>query len=309
MSEQPAQSRQPAAGESVDNGPVVVGFDGSETGEDGLALARWCGRVLDAPIIVAVVAPAPAPVGIGRVDAEWVADRHRLAEQVLDGARKLMSSVTGPVEYRILRSSSAAHGLHDLAEEVGAEIIVVGSRSKGPDERLFAGSTADRLLSGSVCPIAVAPSGTRARPAGPLTRIGVAYIDTAEARAALDLAARLARRTSASLHLYTVVASEAEVMPMGIGHDAEHTFTSTVREAFQLSLDTALAGLPTGTDAEGHLLTGNVVDVLAELDGSDVDVLFCGSRGYGPVRRVLLGGVSSKLVRRARSPLIVVPRA
>jgi nucleotide-binding universal stress UspA family protein len=300
MSEQPL---------SPDTGPVVVGFDGSETGEDALALARWCGRVLDAPIIVAVVHPAPAPVGIGRVDAEWIADRHRVAEQILDDARQLMSAAGRPVEYRILRSSSAAHGLHDLAEEVGAEVIVVGSRSKGPDERLFAGSTADRLLAGSVCPIAVAPSGMRGRSTGPLDRIGVAYIDTPEAIAALDLAARLARRTSANLHLYTVVAGEAEVMPMGIGHDAEHTFASTVRESFQLALDTALAGLPTSTQVEGHLLTGNVIEVLAELDSTDVDVLFCGSRGYGPVRRVLLGGVSSRLVRRARSPLIVVPRA
>jgi nucleotide-binding universal stress UspA family protein len=290
-------------------GPVVVGFDGSETGEDALALARWCGQVLDAPIIVAVVHPAPAPVGIGRVDAEWIADRHRLAEQVLDGARQFMSPVGDRAEYRVLRSSSAAHGLHDLAEEVGAEVIVVGSRSKGPEERLFAGSTADRLLAGSVCPIAVAPTGMRTRSTGPLGRVGVGYIDTPEAGVALDLAARLARRTSASLHLYTVVAAEAEVMPLGIGHDAEHTFASTVQDSFQLALDTALAGLPPGTQAEGHLLVGNVVDVLAELDASDVDVLFCGSRGYGPVRRVLLGGVSSKLVRRARSPLIVVPRA
>jgi hypothetical protein len=35
---------------------------------------------------------------------------------------------------------------------------------------------------------------------------------------------------------------------------------------------------------------------LRELD--EVDVLCCGSRGYGPARRVLLGGVSSRLVRR-----------
>jgi nucleotide-binding universal stress UspA family protein len=289
-------------------GPVVVGFDGSPTGEDALALARWCGRVLDGPTIVAVVHPSPAPVGIGRVDAEWVADRHRLAEQILDDARQLMSSGAGPVEYRILQSSSAAHGLHDLAEEVGAGIIVVGSRRKGPEERLFAGSTAERLLSGSVCPIAVAPSGMRSRSTGPLTRIGVAYVETPEAHVALDLAARLARRTSAELRLYSVVAGESEVMPLGIGYDGEHAFSSTVQEAFQLALDTALAGLPADVEASGQLLTGNVVDVLSELDGPDVDVLFCGSRGYGPVRRVLLGGVSSKLVRRARSPLIVVPR-
>jgi nucleotide-binding universal stress UspA family protein len=40
-----------------------------------------------------------------------------------------------------------------------------------------------------------------------------------------------------------------------------------------------------------------------------VDVLFCGSRGYGPTRRVLLGGVSTRLVRRARRPVVVVPRS
>jgi nucleotide-binding universal stress UspA family protein len=34
-----------------------------------------------------------------------------------------------------------------------------------------------------------------------------------------------------------------------------------------------------------------------------------GSRGYGPLRAVLLGSVSSALVRSARSPLVVVPRA
>jgi nucleotide-binding universal stress UspA family protein len=291
------------------SGPVVVGFDGGPTGEDALGLARWCGRVLDAPMIVAVVHPEPAPVGIGRVDAEWVADRHRLAEQVLDGARRLMADTDARVEYRILRSSSAAHGLHDLAEEVDAAVIVVGSRSKGPEARLFAGSTADRLLSGSVCPIAVAPVGMRNRTVGPLTRIGVAYIDVPEAAAALDVAARLALRVSAELRLYTVAAGDAEVMPLGIGHDAEHAYSATVRDAFQVTLDTALAGLPPETAASGHLLTGNVVDVLAELDDDDIDVLFCGSRGYGPVRRVLLGGVSSRLVRRARSPLIVVPRA
>ncbi|MCM4079726.1 universal stress protein [Paractinoplanes hotanensis] len=29
---------------------------------------------------------------------------------------------------------------------------------------------------------------------------------------------------------------------------------------------------------------------------------YCGSRGYGPARRVLLGGVSTRLVRRACRP-------
>jgi len=289
-------------------GPVVIGVDGRTAGEDALTLGLWCSHVLDATPIVAVVHQAPAAISPARVDAEWVADRHRAAEQVLDGTRKLIGDVEPRTEYRILASSSAAHGLHDLAEEVGASVIVVGSQHAGPEQRLFAGSTADRLLSGSHSPIAVAPSGLRERKRPALTHIGVGYIDTPEARAALDLAARLARRTDAEMRLYTVVADEAEVLPPVIGVDAEKAFLSTAREQYQLALDTALAGLPTGTRATSQLLTGNVVEVLSELDENDVDVLFVGSRRYGPVRRVLLDGVSSRLVRRARSPVIVVPR-
>jgi nucleotide-binding universal stress UspA family protein len=51
-----------------------------------------------------------------------------------------------------------------------------------------------------------------------------------------------------------------------------------------------------------------VVDTLADLRPEDYDVLVCGSRGYGPARSVLLGGVSSRLVRHARLPVVVVPR-
>ncbi len=39
------------------------------------------------------------------------------------------------------------------------------------------------------------------------------------------------------------------------------------------------------------------MESLAELGPDDVDLVICGSRGYGPARRVLLGGVSSRLIR------------
>ena len=98
--------------------PVIVGVDGGESGRDALVLGRWAASVLDAPLVVAVVHPAPSALGSGRIDAEWVADRHRAAEQVLDGARTVLSSSKSEIEYRMVASSSAAHGLHDLAEEV-----------------------------------------------------------------------------------------------------------------------------------------------------------------------------------------------
>jgi nucleotide-binding universal stress UspA family protein len=288
--------------------PVVVGFDGSVSGADALALGRVLAEVSGGGLVVAVVHPAPAAISPARVDAEWVADRHRLAEEFLDAARRSLGPAGAGVDYRVVASSSVAHGLHDLAEEVGAGSIVVGSHPVGAQPRLFAGSTAERLLSGSVCPVAVAPPGQRDREPRRPVRIGVAYIDAPEALVALRYAAGLAARVDAELRLYTVVADEAEVLPLVLGRDAERAFLATAREAYQTALDLAIAGLPDGTRASGHLRTGSVVDVLAGLAADGVDLLVCGSRGYGPVRRVLLGGVSSRLVRDARLPVVVVPR-
>src|SRR4051794_908052 len=158
-------------------GPVVTGFDGTPSGEDAVALARACARVLDSTLVVATVHPAPAPISSARVDAEWVADRHQQAENVLDAARPLLTDVQ-PVDYRVVASSSAAHGLHDIAEEAAAALIVVGSSSRAAQHRLLAGSTADRLLAGSQVPVAVAPRGYRDVDVGPPRRIGVAYVDT-----------------------------------------------------------------------------------------------------------------------------------
>jgi nucleotide-binding universal stress UspA family protein len=285
--------------------PVVVGVDGGASAQDALVFGRWAAMTLGVPLVVAVVHPAPSAIGSGRVDAEWVADRHRAAEAVLDQARAALGADDGDVAYRVVASSSAAHGLHDLAEELAAEAIVVGSGRAGPAHRLFAGSTAERLLAGSVCPVAVAPAAMETPP-GALGRIGVAYVDTPDGRAALAAAARLAARTGSPLRLYTVVAEADAVLPFLVGQDSEHAFLDTARETYELALSRA-AESAGAVDTDWEIRTGDVVESLADLD--DVDVLFCGSRGYGPARRVLLGGVSARLVRRARRPVVVVPRS
>lgn len=286
-------------------GPVVAGVDGGPAGADALVLGGWLAGQLKVPLIVAAVHPAPAALGSGRVDAEWVADRRRAADQVLATARTALADSGVEIEYRTLASSSAAHGLSDLADETGAALIAVGSGKNAPPERLFAGSTAERLMSGSTCPVAIAPAGLRG-PLGTLDRIAVAYVDTPDGRAALTEAARLARQTGSRLSLITVVAEGNPAMPFLLGDDAERAFLETARETYEQSLTKAAATVPDVT-ADWEIRSGDAVDTLAELD--DADVLFCGSRGYGPARRVFLGGVSTRLARRARRPLIVVPRS
>ncbi len=108
-----------------------------------------------------------------------------------------------------------------------------------------------------------------------------------------------------------VVDAAAIIFFAYIGFDAvstgaEEAFMGTLRENARTALDGALASMA-GVPATGELLEGDTVDELAALDDREIDLLVCGSRGYGPVRRVLLGGVSSRLIRRAACP-VVVPR-
>jgi nucleotide-binding universal stress UspA family protein len=288
-------------------GTIIIGFDGSDCGEDALALGLVLCRATGATPVVAAVYPEQYPIGVGRVDAEWVAYMREHAEELLGRARRVLGDGVA-ADYRAVSAASESRGLHELAEQERAEVVVVGSTHRGPLGRTYPGSTGDRLLHGSAWPVAVAPRGLREDPPPALHTVAVAFLDTPEAHEALDFAAALARRAGARLRLLSVVPSRAEVFAPVVGRDAELAFASRAREVFQAALDGALAGLAGRVEASGELLEGDVVDALATVDRRDADLLVCGSRGYGPIRRVLLGGVSSRLLRRAACPLLVVPR-
>lgn len=288
-------------------GTIVIGFDGSDCGEDALALGLVLCRATGASPVVAVVYPEQYPIGVGRVDAEWVAYLEERAEELLQRARRVLGDGVA-ADYRTVSAASESRGLHELAEREQAEVVVIGSTHRGPLGRTYPGSTGDRLLQGSAWPVAVAPRGLREDPPPALRTVAVAFLDTPEAHEALDFAAALAQRSDARLRLLSVLPSRAEVFAPVVGRDAEAAFASRAREVFQAALDHALAGLGGRVEATGELLEGDVVDALATLDRRDADLLVCGSRGYGPIRRVLLGGVSSRLLRRAACPLLVVPR-
>jgi nucleotide-binding universal stress UspA family protein len=288
-------------------GKLVVGFDGTDSGEDALALGLLLARATRAVPLVTVVHAQEYPIGVGRVDAEWVAYMHERAGELLGRARRLLGPDAG-AEYREVAAPSESRGLHELAEQEGAEAVVVGSSQRGPLGRTYPGSTGDRLLQGSACPVGVAPRGLREQPPAALGTVAVAFLDTPEAHQALDAAAGLAEQAGARLRLVSVMPRPAEVLTPVIGRDAEEAFMAGTREVFQGALDAAAARVGDRVGVDTELLEGDVVDTLATLDRRDADLLVCGSRAYGPLRRVLLGGVSSRLLRRAALPLLIVPR-
>jgi nucleotide-binding universal stress UspA family protein len=285
---------------------VVIGYDGSEASEDAVAFGlTWCRSTGDVPI-VATVYPEEHPLGIGRVDVEWATYVREQAEILQDQAR---ATVGDAALYRNVASTSAAHGLADLAEDVDAVLVIVGTAQEAGLTRALLGSSTERLLHGAPAPVTVVPPGWRRSAPERISSIGVAYVDTRDGREALRRAVRVARRIPARLTLYTVLGQSSERYSYLVGRTDEQAFWDKARDSYGKALEFAAAGVPPELEPQTVLLQGAVVESLAALAPDDVDLLVCGSRGYGPVRRVLLGGVSSQLIRSARLPVAVVPRA
>jgi nucleotide-binding universal stress UspA family protein len=89
-----------------------------------------------------------------------------------------------------------------------------------------------------------------------------------------------------------------------VGYDLD-ALRQEVEQHVRDSLAEAAATLPAGT--ETVLRSGDAAQALIERT-EQLDLLVTGSRGYGPLRSVLVGGVSGKLIRDAHCPVIVVPR-
>jgi nucleotide-binding universal stress UspA family protein len=290
---------------------IVVGYDGHDHASDALALGRLLARADGVRLVVACAYPED-PLGESAAAHEIARGVREDAEAVLDRARAELAAAPGaPVEaeLRAIAGAAPARVLHELAEQTDAEIIVVGATHHGAAVRLLTGSTPERVLDGAHCAVSVAPQGFAAKHAEDprsIARIAVAYDDSPEADRALDAAAALARRTGASLRLVTAVNTTVGLYPP-LDPTAYREISEVAREAAQLRLDRAAAGLEGDVPVTTAVIEGDVALALVA-DSEDDDLMVTGSRGHGPFRRVLLGSVSTKLLREAACPLVIVPR-
>jgi nucleotide-binding universal stress UspA family protein len=279
--------------------PVIVAIDPLAPGREPLILGAALARLSGAPLVAA---------GVFLHDAITDAVSGGLVERDLrEHARGALEQVVGETaaEVVVAGGRSAPHVLHDLAAERDAGLIVVGSSRRGRLGRLAPGTTADRLLHGATCPVAVAPNGLGEE--WTLEKVGVGYIELGEGRTALQAAVALARAAGAELDVVTTVApfewSHSPIVEPYHRGAGEAAAKSAAKAALQRALD----GLGLTPPPHGEVIVGDPVDVLVALSAR-VDLVVSGSRGYGPIQSVLLGGVSHGLLRDAHAPVVVIPR-
>lgn len=258
---------------------LLIGFDDTAYGRDALELGLQLGGTSGDPPTVATVYPDDTST------ADPAEDR-QTAERKLDAARTILGG-RADVRFEAVGPTYASLGLHEFAERTGADLLVVGTSEHAAIGAITPNSTVERLLNGAPCPVAVAPRGYRECSTA-IGDIAVAYDGSPEAQRALGIAVQLAQRINASLRL-VAVAREPD-------------------EALSAALDVASRELPPSLKVTTEVVIGpDVADTLADLPHQRPDLLVCGSRGVGPRRRVLLGSASTRLIRSAAYPVIVVP--
>lgn len=280
---------------------LLVGFTAGEHGEAALALADVLCELTGArPTVLRVLPVARYLLG----DDPDLALELETADELAVARERLARF--GPRTHAVC-DVGVARGLFEEADRDHASIIVVGSTHRGRLGRLLPGGTATALLHGAPAAVAVAPLGYGAGEPPRIERIGVAIDGSEESLTALAGGVELAAAAGAELRLFTA----ADPASFGYGALIE-TLTageieSHVTEHARRVLVDAAASVPDSIPVQTHLIHGDVSTAMDEESGR-LDLLLLGSRGYGPLRRTLLGSVSGHIVDNARCPVLITPR-
>jgi len=280
---------------------IIIGYNDTPQGEDALVLGRALCQALDAIAEVAVVVHYPRH---GPEGDELEASLAEFCEPFFAVARERLDGVT--MKERPVVGGPPARALHGLAEELEPTLMVIGSAHHGTLGQGLLGGVGESLLSGARCGIAVAPLGYAESENG-LSRIGVAVDGSAQSLRAVQAATVVAADTETPIRVMTVEEPHHYALGGALSPFDPEEYERYKEQEAESVLDEALERVPSERSTERRLLRGVPAEALAEA-ARDLDLLLVGSRGYGPLKAALLGSVSSKLMRSAPLPVLVLPR-
>jgi nucleotide-binding universal stress UspA family protein len=237
--------------------------------------------------------------------------RHELkkrGEELLEEGVKKVEESGGRVTETHLLEGRAADEILDLAERIGVDLVVIGSRGLGPVGRIALGSVSEAVIHHSHCPVLVLRGG---EDSWPPERVIFGDDGSEAARAAGDLGASLCARHGTRallLHAYPqlpeVDAEGRESNPRTVDDELRRGENALLERSRELEG-------PLDSRPKTRLVVGDATACLLEAaeeeDAPERTLLAVGSRGLGAIGRMRLGSVSTKVVHAAKGPVLVHP--
>jgi nucleotide-binding universal stress UspA family protein len=134
---------------------IIVGYDDTEPAKRALERAAELAAAFDAKVIVTSVAHVLIGRGVGPVDPVDPPDEHR---EELKHAAAFLAERGVKAEYDIALGDPADHIVH-LADERGADLIVVGTREPGIIERMLGQSVSGAVQRKARCDVLIVHEG------------------------------------------------------------------------------------------------------------------------------------------------------
>jgi nucleotide-binding universal stress UspA family protein len=209
---------------------------------------------------------------------------------------------TGRFECTEVRDGDPAHVVANIAAERHARLVIAGVGRHQIVDRLFRDETALRLMRVCRTPVLAVPE-SFSSDFGRSPRRAIVAMDFSEgsARAAQAVLRLLPARSTVEL---------VHVMP----REQDLGYALIPLDEYQRSVDFNFQMLrrrltiPEGTCIQERVLAGvPAVELLAHAAETHADLIAAGSHGYGFFARVVIGSVTTKLLRSASCGVLVVP--
>ncbi len=142
---------------------IVCGVDDSDGARDAASVAAQLGADLDLPLALVHVAPPPAAPALA--PPAFVYPGEGDDEAAIEAGETLLDQIASGLDMRegVTRHvavGDASERLRAIAEDEGAQLIVVGSRGRGPLASAVLGSVSSALARDAPCLVVVVPPGS-----------------------------------------------------------------------------------------------------------------------------------------------------
>jgi nucleotide-binding universal stress UspA family protein len=279
--------------------PLLVATDASAPSDAAIRAAREIAARTRQPVrIVAVHAPVPVvspEVQLANTPDMEAQACEDLADQVHDQIERVGGSAQWEVE---VVTGDPAATIAGMASDMCASLVIMGLGGHGVFDRLLGDEMVLQVLRlGTVPVLAVAPAFS-----GLPLRVLAGIDFSASSVRALTLGAQLLRPRG-KLTLAHVITQDADPLNWN-GFDAGYS------GAVGRAMDRVIAEVGFGDVAtvERKVISGDPSkELLRLMEETTPDLVVAGSHGHNFLSRLLLGSVSTRLIRQANCSVLVAP--
>ena len=288
---------------------ILFAADYSKPSKEVFGVACSLANESDTKVIVLhVIEPVPStgyPMAFGEMGAlTYLISEGSPRDEITLGRLRDTYAPGRPlnVEYLVRRGVPAVEILR-VAEDLGADLIALGTEGLTGIPRIIMGSVAEAVLRRASRPVLVMRAGTHLSKPGQEPRRILHPTDfSEESRAALSVARELARDLGIGLVLLHVLPAGGKA-PGIVPPTVDVTATRDALDLMQRLTDGADLKSPIQTALrQGE--TG--AEILQAAKAAECDLIVMGTHGRSGLGRLLLGSVAEAVIHRAPCPVISV---